>query len=191
MSATRHNQRQSPDPRPRPTPVEHELYDEHAVQLRRVVRSRVDTSEANLDDACSFAWMQLIVTPPRLESAFVWLVTVATREAWRLDRFERQHPADGDDLAIEALESPTANADAEDRVHLAEVVEGLKTIHPRKRRMLLLHGAGFTYQEIAQEYGVSIERARELVYRARLQLRDRVDRGNGAPGGEGAKRRRR
>lgn len=191
MSATHHNRPQSPDPRRRPTPVEHELYDEHAVQLRRAVRSKVDTSDANLDDACSFAWTQLIATPPRLESAFAWLVTVATREAWRLDRFARQHPADGDDLAIEALESPTANAHAEDRVHLAEVVEGLKTIHPRKRRMLLLHAAGFTYQEIAGDYGVSIERARELVYRARLQLRDRVDRGNGAPGGEGVNRRRR
>ncbi len=186
MSATRHNRFQPPGSRRRSTPVPQELYEEHAVALRRVVRSRVDTSDANIDDACSFAWTQLIVTPPRLESAFVWLVTVATREAWRLDRREYRHATGGDDLAIEAVESPAGDARGEDRVHLGEVVEGLKTIHPRKRRMLLLHAAGFTYQEIAREDGVSVERARELVYRARLQLRDRVDRGNVAPRAQGA-----
>jgi len=55
------------------------------------------------------------------------------------------------------------------------VAEVLKTIHPRKRRMLLLHAAGFTYQEIAAEYAISVERAWALVYKARLQVRERTE----------------
>ena len=181
MSTTRHNEPQVPEPRRGPAPVAHELYDEHAPKLLRVVSARVATSDANIDDACSFAWAQLIATGPERDSIFAWLVTVATREAWRLHRLERRQAGDGDELIpIEAVVSPTADAHAEDRVQLDEVVDALKTIHPRKRRMLVLHAAGFTYEEIGREYGVSTERARELVYRARLQLRDRLGRGEGA-----------
>lgn len=42
--------------------------------------------------------------------------------------------------------------------------------------MLLLHATGFSCEEIASEYGVSVERARALVYKARLQLRDLTER---------------
>jgi len=181
MSTTRHNEPQVPEPRRSPAPLEHELYDEHAAKLLRVVGSRVDTSDANLEDACSFAWTQLIATWPTLDSIFAWLVRVATREAWRLHRLERRQAGDGDDLVpVEAVASPTADAHAEDRVQLDEAVQAVKTLHPRKRRMLVLHATGFTYEEIGREYGVSTERARELVYRARLQLRDRLGRGEGA-----------
>ena len=181
MSATRHNEPHVPEPRRGPAPVSHELYDEHAAKLLRVVSSRVATSDANIDDACSFAWTQLIARGPEHDSIFAWLVTVATREAWRQHRVERRQAGDGDELVpVEAVASPTADAHAEDRLLLEEAVQALKTIHPRKRRMLVLHATGFTYDEIAREYGVSVERARELVYRARLQLRDRLGRGEGA-----------
>jgi len=41
--------------------------------------------------------------------------------------------------------------------------------------MLLLHAAGFTYQEIAAEYAISVERAWALVYKARLQVKQRTE----------------
>jgi len=188
MSATRHNNHQSPKPRRATTPAESELYEEHAAKLRRVLGSRVATGDANLDDACGFAWTQLLATRPALDQIFAWLLTVATREAWRLHRLERRQAGDGDDLVpVEAVASPTADAHAEDRVQLDEAVQAVKTLHPRKRRMLVLHVTGFTYEEIGREYGVSTERARELVYRARLQLRARLD----SDSGEGANPRRR
>ena len=55
MSATRHNEPQVPEPRRAPAPVAHELYHEYAAKLLRVVGARVATSDANLEDACSFA----------------------------------------------------------------------------------------------------------------------------------------
>lgn len=146
----------------------------------------------------STSWKRLDVRPPeRLDRTRI--------SAWRSESiFDPELRADANSgqrlvprgkrvvthVAIEAVETPTANAHAEDRVHLAELVEGLKAIHPRKRRMLVLHGAGFTYEEIARKYGVSIERARELVYRA-VSLRDRGDCDNAAPRVEATNRRRR
>ena len=175
MSDTRHNRPQDPRPRRRPAEDEHRLFVEYATALRRIVGARVNTSDANLDDACSFAWTQLLAKQPRRESVFAWLLTVATREAWRLHRLMHREAGGGDDLTLDGLESPTAGDTAAKRLELEEAGEALESIHPRRRRAMLLHAAGFTYEEIASEYGVSIERARALVYRARLQLRARMD----------------
>jgi len=75
-------------------------------------------------------------------------------------------------VILDEMESPAASTAAADRIALGEV---LRTIHPRKRRMLLLHAAGFTCEEIAAEYEISVERARMLVYKARLQVRARTE----------------
>jgi DNA-directed RNA polymerase specialized sigma24 family protein len=47
--------------------------------------------------------------------------------------------------------------------------------------MLLQHAAGYTVEEIAAEHGISRQRARELIYRARLQLNQRLGRGGVDP----------
>ena len=77
---------------------EERLYTAHADKLRRVVGAAVHTSEANIEDACSFAWLQLLCDRPRRESVFAWLATVATRKAWRL-HWQCARDAHGDDLA--------------------------------------------------------------------------------------------
>ena len=154
--------------------AQHDLYAEHAVKLRRLVGARVETSDANLDDACGFAWTQLVATAPSREgSIFAWLATVAIREAWRLHAVESRDAHDGGEVILDALESRGATAGPEDRIAVDEVAKALRTIHPRKRRMLLLHAAGFSHREIADEYAISVERARMLVYKARLQVRQR------------------
>ena len=65
---------------------------------------------------------------------------------------------------------------AEGRLAHEETLEALTAIHPRKRGMLVMHALGFTHAEIAAEHGISPQRARELVYRARLQLAKLVGR---------------
>lgn len=57
MSDTRHNAPQSAGPRPPRAPGDDELYAEHAQALRGLVGARVRTSDANVEDACSFAWL--------------------------------------------------------------------------------------------------------------------------------------
>ncbi len=175
MSNTSHNDPFRSESRFASPEAQHDLFAEHAAKLRRVVGGQVETSDANLDDACGFAWTQLVDAPPsRRGSIFAWLATVAIREAWRLHRSEHRDAHDGK-VILDAIESPTASAVPADRIAVDQMIEALRTIHPRKRRMLLLHAAGFSCREIAAEYGVSVERARQLVYQARLQVRERSE----------------
>jgi DNA-directed RNA polymerase specialized sigma24 family protein len=175
MSSTRND----PSPAHRGQPLtgraagdEHRLYITHANRLRRIVGRTVNTSDANVDDACSFAWLQLLTHRVRQESVLGWLVTVAVREAWRLDRLDRQAQSADDELEM----LPAADDCVELRLLLGETLEELEGIHPRRRRMLLLHAVGFTSKEIAASERVSHARATQLIYSARLQLRKRTGR---------------
>jgi DNA-directed RNA polymerase specialized sigma24 family protein len=62
---------------------EAQLFEQHAGRLEAVVSRRVRTSPANVEDACGFAWLQLV---RRRHVAFAWLCTTAIREAMALDR---------------------------------------------------------------------------------------------------------
>jgi DNA-directed RNA polymerase specialized sigma24 family protein len=131
MSGTRNHQQQA---RPTDAPPagtrlqgdESRLFITYASRLRRIVDRAVNTGAANLDDACAFAWAQLVSRQPRRETVFQWLVTVAIHEAIRLDRRDRRtHPID-DNLAAHQI---TAPAGAEERLLLLETIEGLDAIH--------------------------------------------------------------
>jgi DNA-directed RNA polymerase specialized sigma24 family protein len=165
------SEKRKDDPRLTLRGDEHDLYADQHVRLRAVVARAANTCDANIDDACSFAWLRLVTRQPRRATVFGWLAKVAIREAWRLDR---AHSGAGADV-----ESPEIADEADpvsDRIALEETLEGLAAIHPRKRSMLVMHAIGLTHAEIAAQHGISPARARELVYRARLQLAQLVGR---------------
>lgn len=151
---------------------EERLFIAHSNRLRIVVSRCVNTSAANVDDGCAFAWLQLILHQPRRDSVFSWLTKVAIRHAIRLDKPHRRWDAELSDESILGARVP--DVEREERIVLCETLEQLTGIHERKRRMLVMHATGFTVREIAEEAGVSVPRARELVYQARLQLRQRM-----------------
>jgi DNA-directed RNA polymerase specialized sigma24 family protein len=69
------------------------LFVEHGVRLRDAVRGTVGTSEANVEDACAFAWLQLVRRRPQRDTrttVFPWLLRTAVREAVKLDRHTRR-----------------------------------------------------------------------------------------------------
>jgi DNA-directed RNA polymerase specialized sigma24 family protein len=149
------------------------LYAAHADKLRRVVGAAVRTSEANIEDACSFAWLQLLCHQPRRQSVFAWLARVATRQAWRLHR-QCARDAHGDGLAaLTDGRRDTADRDGIERDELLDTLAALQRLHPRRREMLLLQVAGFSAAEIAARNDITAARARELIYKARLQLASR------------------
>src|SRR4051812_10025754 len=80
-----------------PTPIvrmlrgdEAELFRQHEVALKRAVRAAVRAPEACIEDACSFAWLQLLRRQPDRATVFGWLRTVAIHEAWVLAARERR-----------------------------------------------------------------------------------------------------
>ena len=151
---------------------EERLYIAYSNRLEAVVSRLVNTSAANVEDACSFAWMQLLIKQPRRDSAFSWLTKVAMRQAIRLDQRSR-----GRDVALEdevLLGGRLPDDKLEERILICETLEQLTGIHERRRGMLVMHSVGFTYDEIADAHGISAKRACALVYRARLQVRERM-----------------
>lgn len=148
------------------------LFEAWAPRLLRSVGSCVNTSDANIQDACSIAWIQLLRCQPRRETALAWLVTVAKREAIRLDRADR---AGGGADALEVDWMPDPRSATQGREALADTLGLVERLHPRRRAMLMEHASGYTFDEIAARHGVTRARACTLVYKARLQLADMAD----------------
>ena len=169
-----------------------DLYAKHSRQLQRLVGRRAGASPQAVEDACSYAWMQLLTHPdvdlrPPSWRLLAWLTKTAVREAWDLARREQRPPV----LAEHQLEhviierdklSPSSEEIAELRARLALVRE----LPERPRRFLLRQMLGYSYDEIAQLEGVSWTCTNKQLARAKRLLRDLDQRDNddASSGGE-------
>jgi RNA polymerase sigma factor (sigma-70 family) len=149
-----------------------ELFAGYHDVIRRHVQRVVNTSAQNIEDACMFAWTKFLsVEHDEIKDVCSWLATVAIHEAFKLDRRARRtrplvtredevvHIADPHDELAAAL----LLADAGDVVKAA----GLSA---RQARILGLHAAGFTYEEISAQTGDS----RRTIERQLLGARDKL-----------------
>jgi len=87
------------------------FYTAHRGAPERILRRRVRTSGAVIEDACQTAWTILCAHPDvavHEHTTLGWLITTATREAWKHSRHlaERETPAG-------AFQPPGDNADHE------------------------------------------------------------------------------
>ena len=157
---------------------EAELYRLHHERLERVVRRCVDGSHALIEDACSFAWAQLVChQPERRPELFGWLCTVAVHEAYRLSGLERRDdrldarvgPRGGVLSRAEMVEDLRSSLERqqEARAALARVAE----LCPRQREMFTLQVAGLSYQEIAAATGDSVRTVDRQLRRAHERIR--------------------
>ena len=82
----------SSDARHRPAaPQPAALFARYERKLRARVRSIVSTSEANIEDACMYAWLTLLRHDlDEVAEPYSWLTTIAVREAVKLDRADRR-----------------------------------------------------------------------------------------------------
>lgn len=105
------------------------LYEQHALALQAVVSRRVHTSPVNVEDACGFAWLQLVRCGNRPASTFAWLCTIAIREALKLHR--RAARTTGLDEVADAATDP--RYDVNWRVELIVAGEEIREarLHPR------------------------------------------------------------
>jgi RNA polymerase sigma factor (sigma-70 family) len=142
------------------------LFSQHHVTLRRRLGRLVNTSDANVDEACSFAWMQLVRCQPRRETTLAWLTTVSVREAVRLDRRDRR---DRQLLSGEELPDRCESVTHAEAFAALEIVASLP---PRQRELIGLQVAGYSRQEIALLTGTSHRAVERHLRRARAALRD-------------------
>ena len=156
---------------PQPCGDEAELYARLPRALERVVRARVGGPAACVEDACAFAWEQLLRRQPeRSERLFAWLVTVAVREGWRLVRVERRQAA-AEPGELERAAAP--ERELEQRLRALEALQALADLRPAERRLLCLRCAGYSYRELAALERRGTNYVNKQLVRARRALRDR------------------
>jgi DNA-directed RNA polymerase specialized sigma24 family protein len=153
---------------------EESLFAEHRVTLRRRVGRLVNTSDANVDASCSFAWMQLVRRQPRRETVLSWLTTVAVREAVRLDRRDRRDRrlVSSEDLPDRCRSLTHAEAFA--------ALEVVASLPPRQRELIGLQVAGYSREEIAVLTGTSKPRGRTPPAPGARRIARRLGRATGA-----------
>src|SRR4051794_35832907 len=143
----------------------------NAAALERTVARHVVASTAAIEDACSTAWAKLLGRPDiRLGcDGFWWLYRVAVREVWRITSETRRERSLASDAELDRLTVGDDVATIAERRH---ALRALDELPERQARILVLHGCGFTYAEIARMTGATHRTVDRQLRRARERLRD-------------------
>ena len=159
------------------------LFSEFSGPLFHSVRRAVRATDELIEDACSYAWMQLLRCQPHRETAFAWLRVVAIHQAWKLSRRERLELSLDAPLAsgVEGLALAETLADPRFALSLSarDALRAVGELRPLHRSTFSRHLAGLSYGEIAAESGRSIRQVERHVRSARAALR--AGRGENAP----------
>ena len=150
-----------------------DFYRRNHLELLRVVGHAIWGPDALVEDACAHAWAQLLNNPQVAldRHGFAWLYVVALREAYRLSHRARREVTVGSPDRLAESWTDDASALAErvtDRISRREFLAGLPA---RTRVMVVLQGAGFSYQEIARLCGTTLRTVERQLLRGKRSLR--------------------
>jgi DNA-directed RNA polymerase specialized sigma24 family protein len=174
-----------------------DLYAKHAMQLLRLVARRAGATPHVIEDACSFAWMQLLTHPhvdlrPPHWRPLAWLTQTAVREAWRLARREGRAAVLSEYMLEHVIVERDKLAPSNDEIAaLRARLALLGELPQRPRRFLLRQMLGYTYDEIAELEGVTWTTTNKQLARAKRLLRELERRDHEACGAGGEKQPRR
>ncbi len=157
-----------------------ELYSELQPQLVRILLSNLQAPDCVIEDACQTAWGSLLIGRPELQpgSELGWLATTATRVALRLLRRERR------DAPVAELPEPTSldayrsvTPDPQRTLEVRERIAEVRRLPVRQQRIVMLHGFGYEYEEIAAVTGDTRRTVARQLARARQRLAKLADEG--------------
>jgi RNA polymerase sigma factor (sigma-70 family) len=150
------------------------LFNTYQPVLRGRVAMLVRTSPENVEDACMFAWTQLLAGKlDDLDRAERWLLLVARHEALKLDRRgKRTQPwlnADGTSVEIVDVRDPIAARERAVDVATAITAADLSA---RESRIVGLQAYGLTHEEIAEATGETRRSVERQLGRAHRKVRE-------------------
>jgi len=161
--------------------LEAELFRLHYRRLLRGVGRDVHTVEANVEDAVAFAFLQLCQKPPADPgSPGGWLRVVARHQALRLDREQRRTDSldaplgrlcDAGQEPLTLADTVAAPVDTELAFRAREALRALADLRWRRRRVLELKVAGYSYREIQDQLGITYTNVNRQLTRGRKDLR--------------------
>jgi len=154
------------------------LYLAFARPLQGSVGAEVRASRPVLEDACQFAWSQLVRDRDhvRPETVLAWLIRTATREARRLLRVEAREPSleaelesQGDTIPVPAAHEPTELAQRHEQLAL------VGQLPVRQQRIIWLRALGLSQVEMAAHERCTYRTAERRLTQARDWLRAAAD----------------
>jgi RNA polymerase sigma factor (sigma-70 family) len=144
-----------------------ELYALLARRLEQIVRLGVRAPDAVIEDACQFAWSQLLHHRHRVhrETVMSWLVQTAVHEALKLLRRDRR------ELSLEEAAEEAIPATPIQLIECRERLAELDRLPERQQRAVWLHALGLNYAEIAVYEGCTTRTVERQLLRARQAIR--------------------
>ena len=155
------------------------LFARYERKLRARVRSIVTTSEANVEDACMYAWLALLRHElDEVAEPYSWLTTIAIREAVKLDRVDRRtRPLPLDEYGPQ--ERPGEELAAYDLLAHAAAIIQEAGLTARQLQMISLQLWGLSYEQIAVHTGDSRRTVERQILRARAKLAEALQSSGG------------
>jgi RNA polymerase sigma factor (sigma-70 family) len=161
--------------RPAPRGDEETLYRTHHDRLLDLVARDVTARRQVIEDACAYAWAELLARQPERTSIVGWLRVVARHEAIRLAQIDRSTvplscvAADGLPACAWSTGRPTTTYDQ--RQAALDALAALAGVPDRKRTFLTLKVAGYSYDEIAEQLGTTWRTVNRQLVQARRDVR--------------------
>jgi RNA polymerase sigma factor (sigma-70 family) len=156
------------------------LYSELQPQLVRIVSVNLQAPECVIEDACQTAWGRLLAHRQAVApgSELGWLSTAATREVLRLLRRDRVGVSLAEEAApVRLSDYRAAESGPEQTLELRERLAEIRCLPIRQQRVVLLHGFGYEYEEIAAVTGETRRTVARQLTRARQRLALLADEG--------------
>ena len=150
---------------------EAKLFERHGQQLVRMVQGRTGVRRDVAEDACAFAWVQLLRRQPEREAILGWLFVVALNEARRRLRAPVECEFAETNLSARPYGACLQDLDATIEAH--EALEEIACLGEQKVRIFSLHLAGLTYEEISAATGYSARQVDRHTVPARARVRQR------------------
>jgi RNA polymerase sigma factor (sigma-70 family) len=145
---------------------ESELFRRHHRRLLALVARDVSAGPQVIEDACAYAWLELVARQPERTNIIGWLRVVARREALRLACYDRRLF----ELAAERPDERCADRRSA-RQEARDALRHLVALPVRKRAVLTLQVSGHSYGEIAAELRMSPRTVERQLLRARAAVR--------------------
>jgi RNA polymerase sigma-70 factor (ECF subfamily) len=169
----------------RPADATSQLYERHASRIFGFCLSRLGSRE-EAEDAVQTTFLNVQrglergVVP---EYELAWLFKIAQnvchnrhQSARRRGRVEAAHDLD-------ALQDVIASPDRNPAISLGELTQALGAIPTRQRRALVLREfQGYSYEEIANELGISVGAVETLLFRARRGIAQQLEQSGATAG---------
>jgi len=158
-------------PRPELLGDEADLFLAHHGPLLRHVARAVPGCPSVVEEACAFAWSELVRLQPDRDRVVAWLAVVARREAIRLARRSRREPCTanpGDNALWTTACELTRTLDTRAALQLVAMLPA------RKRAVLGLQVGGYSHAEIAGALQMTPRTVARQLTRARAAVMARA-----------------